>query len=257
MPFYGVDENGKKFKMSEYDTSLMLTSKDIFPTDREFCKRNLVKKSTAPKGRIRDFYGCKDNPAVVRKIFNTLLQAVMWEVASGKCSFIFPGASKASIYVGTLNDSIVKSKVKKGKLGYVDMLQTNNTVPYITFKFSPRERKKELKVYVYKDIYKTMIAHANTGKPFSNRPRQVDYFLPYLYDKFSYIQESSLKAIVVHCFNTLLFHLKKGEEVRFIDTKGEIRFFRALGRFHDAIMKKVVKKRLQRIHKDKYEQFYV
>jgi len=257
MPFYGVDDKGKSFKISEYDTTLMLTSKDIFPTDREFCKRNLIKKTTAPAGRMRDLYRCKDNPAVIRKIFNTLLQAILWEISAGKCSFIFPGASKASISMGTLNDSIVKSKIKKGKLGYVDMLQTGNTVPYITFKFSPREKKKELKVYVYKDIYKNMIAHANTGEKFSIRPREIDYFLPYLYDKFSYIQENSLKNIIVHCFNTLLFHLKRGEEVRFIDKKGEIRFFRPLGRIHDSVMQKVVKKRLQRIHKDKYEQFYI
>jgi hypothetical protein len=257
MPFYGINEKGKGYKRSEYDTTLMLTSKDIFPSDRQTCKEYLVKKKTAPKGRIRNFYSCKDNPALIRKIFNTLLQAILWEVATGKCSFKFPGNSKAVIFVGELNDAIVRSKVKHGKLGYVDMTQTNNTVPYLTFRFAPRQKKKELKIYVPKDIYNNMVAHANSGEKFSVRPRSIDYFLPYLYDTFSYIQEDKVKKLVVHCFNLLLEELKRGEEVRFIDKTGEVRFFRALGRFHDAIMKKVVKKRLQRIHKEKYEQFYV
>jgi hypothetical protein len=255
MSQYIVREN-KKIKVAAYDSSLMLTLPDIIPNDRDFAKRYLIRKEGAPAGKLRSFYNCKDNSALLRKIITTAVSGILWEVASGFCRFNFPAPSKAYIYMGWQNEEIVKSKAQHGKLGYLDLMQTDYKVPYITFKFSPRTKKKELKVYVNKPIYAAMVKHANTGEKFSSRPRDIDYFLPYVYDTFPYIEESCLKNLVIYGLNSILHHLKQGEEIRLRSNEGEIRFFRALGKMHDKIMREVVQRRIIREHNEKYDQFF-
>jgi len=257
MPQYATNAEGIKVKVSHYDTSLMLTIRDIIPDDIPMTKRYLVRKEGVPEGRLRDFYNCRSNSDLMRKIFSTALSAILYEVASGHCKFIFPGASKASIFVGWQNDAIVRSKSKANKLGYLDLMQTDYRVPYVTFKFSPSTKKRDLKVYVDKTIFKEMIDHANTGEKFSNLPKTLAYFLPYIYSEFPYIEELKLQQLVTYCFNTLLWHLTHGEEVRFKTKKGEIRFFRALGFKHDTIMREVAQRRIIREHKERYDQFFI
>jgi hypothetical protein len=252
-----ITKDGKKVKVSDYDTSLMLTLKDIIPNDPSFAKRYLVRTAEAPAGKLRSFYACKDNSALIRKIITTAVKAALSEVAAGNCRFNFPAPSKAYIYMGHLNEGVTKSKINTGNLKYLDLMQTDYKVPYITLKFAPKTLKRELKIYVNKNLYASMVEHANTGEKFSNRPRDLDYFLPYIYDTFSYIEETQLKNLVIYGFNTILWHLKHGEEIRIIDTEGEIRFFRALGKLHDKVMRKVVQRRILREHNEKYEQFFI
>jgi len=250
-------KDGVTVKVAAYDASLMLTLPDIIPNDRNFAKRYLVRKEGVPEGKLRTFYNCKDNSALLRKIITTAVNSILWEVASGFCRFNFPAPSKAYIYMGWQNQDIVKSKAKHGKLGYLDLMQTDYKVPYITFKFSPKTHKKELKVYVNKPMYAAIVEHANTGEKFSNRPRDIEYFLPYIYDTFPYIEESCLKSLVIYGLNTILHHLKLGEEIKLRNADGEIRFFRVLGNAHDRIMREVVQRRIIRKHNEKYDQFFI
>jgi len=257
MSLYVNTKNGGRKRVREYDTSLMLTLKDVIPNDPAFAKRSLQRSKSAPEGRLRDFYNSKCNSSLIRKIFTFTLKCILWEVAAGNCSFSWPNKSTAKIFVGTLNDSIVRSKAKFGKLNYIDLTRTDYTVPYLTMSFPKYTKKADIKVYVNKEIFNTMIAQANTGKGFSKRPRQLDYFLPYIYEEFSYISESSIRNLITECFSKLLFTLKQGEEVRILDNTGEIRFFRALGNLHDEVMTKVVKRRMEKEHKEKYEKFFI
>lgn len=247
--------NGKKVKVSEYDTRLMLSLRDVIPNDISYTRLYLKKKKDAPEGKLRDFYNTKDNSGLVRKIFTTFLKAVLIEIAVGRCKFIIPskGRGNPSIYMGYMKDAAVKYKRKTKRLQQFDLLQTDYKVPYLKYKFSEFSQRKPLEIYVNKNIYNKIIEYANSGANFSQRPRDIEYFLPYIYEEFSYIEERNLKLLLKDCFKKLQWHLRRGEEVRCIDGEGEIRFFRPLGVRHDKIMKKVVKKRLTRERNKKNE----
>jgi len=255
MPRYVYNKKKDKYKkVADYDTTLMMTLKDVIPNDPKLAKEFLVKKDDAPEGKLRDFYHTKDNSGLVRKIFTTFLKAVLIEVAVGSCQFIVPlrGRTNPSIYVGELNDKVVKTKRKQGRLNNINLLQTDYTVPYLHYKMSPTTSRQDLLIYVNKSIYNRMINHANKGGKFSKLPKKLDYFLPYIYDEFSYIKEQQLEKLLKHCFTRLQWHIKRGEEIRIIDNDGEIRFFRPLGKAHDKVMRKVVRQRLTRERKQRY-----
>jgi hypothetical protein len=254
---FAVNKKGNKIKVSDYDTSLMMTLKDVLPNDRYYAKKFLTKKKNAPDGKLRDLYNTQCNSSLTRKIFNYTVKIILWEIAAGNCSFVWPNNSGSRIFMGWLNDKVVQDKSKAGRLTYVDLLQSNYRVPYITMSFTKSTNKKDIKVYAPREIYNAAIAHVNSGQEFSNRPREINYFLPYVYDKFNYIEEQGIKQLVLDAFSKMLWHLKQGEEVRILDNTGEIRFFRPLGNIHDKVMKAVVKKRIQKAHKEKYEKFFI
>jgi hypothetical protein len=254
---FAVNKKGKKVKVSDYDTSLMMTLKDVLPNDRYYAKRFLIKTANAPEGKLRELYHTQCNSALVRKIFNHTLKLILWEIAAGNCSFTWPNNSGSKIFMGWLNDKVVQDKSRANRLTYIDLLQSDYKVPYITMSFSKSVNKKDIKIYAPRDIYNTAIAHINSGQQFSNRPREINYFLPYIYDEFCYIEKHCIKSLVLDVFSKVLWHLKQGEEIRIIDNTGEIRFFRPLGNIHDMVMRKVVKKRIQKAHKEKYEKFFI
>jgi len=247
--------DGKQKKVSEVDTTLMLTLRDVIPNDIGYTKKYLVKKKDAPDGKLRSFYNTKDNSGLVRKIFTTCLKVILFEIAMGKCKFIAPsrGRGNPCIYMGEMNDKVVQFKRKTNRLKHFDMMGCGYKIPYIKYMFSQRSTRQHLEVYVNKSIYAEMVEHANSGARFSQRPRDIDYFLPYIYEEFSYIKEHNLEKLVKDCFRKLAWHLKRGEEVRCIDGDGEIRFFRPLGKIHDKVMRKVVKARLTRERNKKNE----
>ena len=256
MPRYVYNKKtGKQKKVAQFDTSLMLTINAII-TDE--AKKYLIRKDNAPSGKLRDFYHTKDNGALVRKIFTTCLKYILIEIATGKCEFMLPnkGQTKPKIYAGYLKDEVVKAKRQKNKLREFDLLQTDYKIPYLQYSFSPNSRKQHLMIYLNKSIYGELVEHANTGKHFSKLPREIDYFLPLVYKEFNYIKEAEIKRLVNFCFRKLIWYLRRGEEIRIIDKDGEIRFFRPLGnKLHDKVMRTVVKKRLTRERKERYDSF--
>lgn len=257
MPIYKRGVRGGKVKVAEYDTTLMLTLNDVLPTDRNILKKYLIRTKNAPSGKLRDFYNTKDNSALVRKMFTVLLKEVLFYVANGLCEFIVPnkGASKPKIYVGFLSDKEVKFKRKTNRLQQFNLFQTDYKIPYLQYKLSPTTLRKDLKIYLNKNLFNELINTANSGKKFSRVPKDIDYFLPYIYEEFSYIQPTKIKSLMTECFR--LFHkaLRQGEEIRIIDGDGEIRFFRNLGQQHDLIMSRVKKRRLT-IERKKREEEY-
>jgi len=255
MAVYATNAEGKKIKVSEYDTTLMLTLKDVIPNDVGYTQTYLVKKDDAPEGKLRTFYKTKDNSGLVRKIFSTCLKAVLMEIAMGECKFNLPSRGKGNpiLYMGEMNDKMVQFKRKTNRLKNFDLLASGYKVPYIKYMFSQNSKRRELEVYVNKSIYGEMVEHSNNEGSFSQRPRDIDYFLPYIYGEFSYIKEHNLQKLIKDCFRKLSWHLKRGEEVRCIDGDGEIRFFRPLGKRHDEVMRKVVKSRLTRERNKKNE----
>jgi hypothetical protein len=256
MPVYVKTPRGKK-KVADYDTTLMLTLNDILPTGREFTKKYLVRKKDAPTGRLRDLYHTKDNGALVRKIFSKCLKVILYEIAAGNCQFIVPnqGPSKPRIYVGYLKQTEVKGKRKSHRLQKFDMLQTDYKIPYIHYSMSPTTLRKPLRIYLNKELYNVLINTANSGKKFSVVPRDLEYFLPYVYQEFSYIQENKLRLLLNVCFRLVQKSIRFGEEVRMIDGDGEVRIFRNLGPSHDEVMRRVVKRRLT-VERNKRKELY-
>jgi len=254
MPRY-IIKDGKKKKVAEYDTSLMLTLRDVLPNDADLAKKFLVKSKDAPKGKIRDLYGTQDNSALVRKMFVSLLKVILTEIAMGYGQFIVPttGNSYPSIYMGWLDEGVTKSKRKQNRLSHFDLMQTDYKVPYVKYSLGSRTNRQHLNIYLNKKLYAHLIERANSGQPFSKAPRDIDYFLPYLYEEFSYIKEDKIRPLMLHCFSRLQWHLRRGEEVRIIDGDGEIRFFRPLGKIHDEVMTQVMRTRLTRERNKKNE----
>jgi len=239
-------KNGNLVKVSSYDTSLMLTLTDIFPNNQILSRDFLRKKEESPEGKLRDMYQTKDNSALCRKIFRVFMQEILLDMVSGNSMFKWPGNVKAQMYVGTVKDSVVKNKRKKGVLKDFDLFATNYKVPYIKYQFSPKSKRQELCVYVSKPLYKKLVERANTGKVFSKYPKNINNFLPRIYEQFPYIEESGITKLVRFCLQKVAYNLKRGEELRIVDKTGEIRFFRPLGKVHDKIMNKVKKQRITR-----------
>jgi hypothetical protein len=239
MALMAYDKEGNLKQVARYDTRLMLTLVDIFPSDFKSCKLYLKKKKIAPKGRIRDYYNCYDNPAVLRKIFTTLFKAILGEITCGRCKFIVPitrARSKPEIFVGN-------SPLKVTNSNY---FYRGNKKPYIKYKFSSFSSRAMLDIYVNKKLYSNILKVVKDEGHFSKMPRDIEYFLPYVYNEFYYLEESGIKAWVLEAFNIINYHLRRGEEIRIFDRDGEIRIFRNLGKDHDRIMKTVNKRRITR-----------
>jgi len=242
------------------DFSYMLTGKDVLPTDARECKKFLKKKESAPLGKLRDIYHTRENGALVRKIFLALLRCIIEEVAMGNCKFVFPNNSKATIQADWSTEYMAKTKVRRQVNSMdIDFIQSEYRLPYIKMLFNNKaiDEKKRYYVYVDKSLYAKLVDTVNKGNNFSRRPRGVDYFLPYIYQEFPYIEEHCLKNLAIHGFSSLLAELHHGEEVRFRDLVGEVRFFRPLGKDYKIIMDMVVKSRIARKQNKLYEEFYV
>ncbi len=240
-----VLKEGRPVRVSYFDTSLMMSLKDIFPNNPTIAA-DLLEKKKGVSGNIKSIVGAQDNSSAVRKIFRHFIKEVITDIVEGNCMFTFPGAITSELYMGELLDSLVRWKRSEGMLEDFDMSATKYKVPYIKYRFSRNSRKQDLNVYVNKKLYKRLVEVANSGKKFSKRPKNIDHFLPSIYKQFPYIKERSIRKIVKECLKRLARALKEGEEVRVLDGDGEIRFFRPLGKNHDAIMREVVKKRIIR-----------
>lgn len=253
MAKYAV-KDGVTVKVSDYDLTLMLSIRDVVPPDPELVKSLLKKKTGAPKGKLRTMYNTKDNLGLVHKVFRESLKLILNEVAKGNCSFIIPsmGRTNPSIYVGELDDRVVRGKLSNSQLTSINIVKAKFKVPLIKYKLSESSTRQHLGVYINKKLYKTLIDRANTGQGYSKIPKQLRHFLPYIYDMFPYIAHDSIIRIIKHVFTRIQWHLRRGEEIRIIDSDGEIRFFRPLGKYHDRVMKDVVKSRIIRDRKYKY-----
>lgn len=241
MANYTYGENGELVKTSVFDTSLMLTTKKIIPEDPELSKEFFAdaRKKTTPKGRLRDFYNSRTNAALARQIFASFIKHVLETVVSGKGQFMLPFRNYPSIGVGYMKDSIVKKKRKQGHLDQFDMLTANYKIPYLHYSFSRSSKRQKPLIYLNKRLYQILVDRVNNGEKFSKRPLFIDYFLPEIYKKYSYIKEKNLRKIIRHGLRGLHFYLQRGEEMRFLDKEGEIRFFRPLGSQHDDVMRVV------------------
>lgn len=253
MARYAV-KDGTTVKVSDYDLTLMLSLSDVIPSDPALINTLLVRKSSAPKGKLRDFYNTKDNLGLVRKVFREALKIIITEISEGGGSFIVPskGNTNPTMYIGELDDRAARGKLGNNQLTSIDISKAKFKVPLVKYKFSDNSTRQHLGVYINKKLYKKLIDRANTGKGYSKIPRKLNYFLPSIYALFPYIREDSIKRIIKHVFYRIQWHLRRGEEIRIIDREGEIRFFRPLGKYHDSVMKKVVKNRISRERKERY-----
>jgi len=228
----------------------MLTLKDVIPNNPKMAKEFLVKKEFAPKGKIREMYNAHCGSSLVRKIFTECLHIILIEVAMGKCTFTWPSKAqyKPYIFMGSYSDFTVKRKAKTGSLNYMKLFNCDYKVPRIQLKFSERSSRALLSIYVSKNIYNYAVDHANNGEHFSKVPRELDHYLPYIFDKFSNLKEEPLKRMLKFCFAEVMWHLRRGEEINFFSKSdyGFIRIHRNLGILHDKVMKKVKNFRIAR-----------
>tara|TARA_R110002012_G_scaffold290252_2_gene483817 strand:+ start:862 stop:1635 length:774 start_codon:yes stop_codon:yes gene_type:complete len=247
MATHTYGSNGELVQVSAFDQTLMLTLTDIFPNNPTRAKELLQLKKGSPPGKLQKQYNVKDNSSLVRKIFRLYMKSVVWEMVSGNCSYSFPGRSQATMYVGSMKDEVVRDKRSRGLLNEFDMLTTKYKIPCIKYKFSEYSKRQELILYVNKPYYRKLIETANSGKRFSKYPKDINDFLPSIYEQFPYIKEASIDKIIRICSSSVSNNLRRGEEVRIIDKEGEIRFYRPLGKIHDKVMYGVKKRRLTRI----------
>jgi hypothetical protein len=250
MAQYVRENNGELRQVSRYDTRLMMSPKDIFPSNKEEAAKYIVKKDPTQLGKPSKWYKVEDNSSLVRKIFRHCIKNIIDEVISGGCKFMLPNRTTASIYMGSLSKESVLHKCRTGS-NHFDLLATNRTIPVLKYKKGKNTRRKELHVYVSPNKFKNIVDRANTGKIFSQRPRTLDYFLPKIYEEFNYISEYHIRRLLLYCFRRMSYHLKRDEELRFVDKEGEIRFYRLLGEHHDEVMRGVVNKRKARDRKIK------
>lgn len=246
MATHRYGNNGELIRVSTFDKSLMMTLTHIFPDDPVATKELLESKPDKPKGKLQDFYNVRDNSALVRKIFREYIKSVLLDVLSGNCLYQFPGHSQAEIYVKNLPDHLVKSKRQRGYLKDFDLIATNYTIPRLTYRFSKRSRRQQLEIYVPAEYYTKMVEHANKGKVFSKRPKNISHFIHNIYEQFPYIKENSINRIIREGSKRISKNLRYGEELLLVDKDGEFRIYRPLGKEHDRVMRTVKKKRITR-----------
>ena len=91
-----------------------------------------------------------------------------------------------SIKISELPDKVVRAKAKQGRMKHVDFSITNYTVPTVIYKLSNNSPLAPFYIYVNKGLYYQMIAYANSGQKFSNRPFKIEDVMPALWSKFYY-----------------------------------------------------------------------
>jgi len=244
------DSNGSLKQVARYDSSLMMSTSDIFPNNPELASKFIVKKDKTMSGKPSRWYNVESNSALTRKIFKFCIQTIIDDIIAGNCKFLLPNNTTAYIYMGNLPTQTVLHRCKAGRNPF-DLLSTNRKMPALFYKIGTNSRRKQLKIYVSSDRYNKIIERANTGELFSQRPRKLEYFLDTVYKEFDLLNEEYIKKSLLHCFKKMSYYLKRDEELRILDKTGEIRFYRQLGTKHDEVMRKVVNKRKYRERKFK------
>lgn len=236
------DESGGLKQVARFDSSLMMSTSNIFPNNTELSSKFIVKKDTTMVGKPSRWYNVESNSALVRKIFKFCMKVIIDDIIDGNCKFVLPNNTTASIYMGKLPKQTVLHRCRDGRNPF-DLISTNREMPGLYYRIGANSRRKLLKVYVSPDRYQRIIDRANTGELFSQRPRGLDYFLDRVYKEFDLLDEKCIRKSLLHCFKKMSYYLKRDEELRFVDKTGEIRFYRQLGKKHDEVMRSVVNKR--------------
>ena len=178
-------------QVARFDTRLLMSPLDIFPDDREIASKLIIKKDSNRDGRPKIWYVVESNSALVRKIFRHCIKNIIDEIISGGCKFTMPYISSGEIYMGHIEQHAVIDRCQNG-INNFDLLATGRKMPELRYKVSKNLKKKQLRVYVSRDKYDNLVDRANTGKVFSQRPRGLEYFLPKIYEEFSYLNEKEI-----------------------------------------------------------------
>lgn len=157
-------KNGKTTIHSRYSKTGVLRLNHIFPNDKEVTKELLVKKLGLPKGvHLKKKYNVHDNSALVRKIFTSFLFKVLNSVADGEV-FVWPGSTQANISLKPIKFNDAKLLKSKGKYKNINLLFADGKIPEFIFDFGPHIMRKDVKIYVPRDISDKAIQNAEDGK---------------------------------------------------------------------------------------------
>jgi hypothetical protein len=254
----GFKTKFKLKKVSTFDSSSCLYLTELLAMDRATTKSWLEKVDKNNKVRLREAYNTQDNNALLRKIFCSFLKRAIKVVVSGQGTFMLPfkGNGSAKIFVGFMPDELVKKQRQEGKLKYFDMLQTNYRVPLMKYRLSKSSLRPPMNIYINRMLYAELVETANKGFDFPPTPRKLDFILKDLQDEFSLIKPDKIKNFIIHATSLLHKAIRAGEEVRILDTDGEIRFYHPFfGYRRRNVIKSVVKKRIMERFNKKLESY--
>jgi len=180
-----------------------LSIEDIFDLETKELSSFLKKKEDAPIGNLREIYHCQSNRGLISKIARETLLSTLWLVITGK-SFYFPGSSREKIFVGVMDKSASAYKRSIGKYKDMNLFMSGFRIPILQVYTCRNKKPKNTSVYVNNDLYEEIVRRLNdTGKVGGKIPLRLQTILPTIYERFSYIEEESIKLICLTFFRRL------------------------------------------------------
>jgi len=184
----------KTITLSKYGKNF-LSIEDIFDLESNELSLFLKKKKDAPIGNLRNIYHCQSNRGLISKIARETLTLILWKVITGK-TFYFPNSQREKIFVGTLDSITASYQRQTGRYKNMNLFMTNFKIPNLQVYTAKNRKPKNTVIYVNNELKEEIINRVNeTGKVCGKIPIRIQDILPTIYDRFSYIEQESVKLI--------------------------------------------------------------
>lgn len=189
-----------------FDLRTFVNMHSLFPLEEKELRAIIKKRKGAPKGKLREFYCCRNNRELITKVARELFFTIIYDVIAGN-TFYFPNSRTAKIHIAPLPDWYLQHKRKLGFYKHIDLSIWNYKLPTIRVKTSRRD--EDYLITVNHEMFAMLTEIWMTGaKIGGDNPKRLKDYLPDLYEKFPYISEASMKYIT----STFMKNLKLGIE---------------------------------------------
>ena len=173
MATYRYDENGNKVQISKYEVIGAKKLTDMFPEAKETAA--MIVRRPGVRGRLADKYKVRSSSRLVRLIFFKFMMKMLEHVAEGEI-FMLPGRSGAHILLKPVKDEHVRKARQNGNMKDIDIVKANFKVPMFTYDFGYRHNRRDVNIYVPKDLYMVAVHNTEEGKiPWTSFRKQLKY----------------------------------------------------------------------------------
>jgi hypothetical protein len=200
-----------------WDAGARLGIHALFPLEETQLRAVIKKKKGAPKGKLRQFYDCRNNRELITKVARDLFYSIIWDVIHGH-RFYFPGTYKSYIHVDFLPDNYLKIKRQLGFYKYIDLSIWNYKLPAVRVKSAKSKRENDYMITFSGPFFSDMIKLWTAGEKIGGKkPKHLKHYLPELYERFAYIREESINFIVSTFLTNYKVAVDGGAKITFDD----------------------------------------
>lgn len=159
--------------------------------------------------------GHANRKILVRDIFKYTVFKVIDDVINESINFKCPGTNFATyLYMKRVTGNVFKKARQNGKWGEVDLWGSNFSSAMLVYETQRKGHRKAKPIYVDVKRRDAIIEKVNSGFVYTNiYEREIDYYIPYISERFPGIEEKDFKYILSSCFKLLYLHTVYGADV--------------------------------------------